>query len=68
MIIVETPLQTIHTELEKLVQASTAGPNTGLYAKGAIDALTWLISGENPPSIGGENRFPPIDQLVDHVH
>jgi hypothetical protein len=68
MIIVETPLQSIKVELEKLVAARDVGPHTSMYAKGAIDALSWLISGENPASEGGINHFPPIDQLSENVH
>lgn len=68
MIIVETPLQSIQTELSKLVQATEIGPNATLYAKGAIDALTWLISGQHPASEGGANQFPPISKLTDNVH
>jgi hypothetical protein len=68
MIIVETPLQSIQLELSKLAQASTVGPSTTLYAKGAIDALAWLISGQNPASQGGESQFPPIEQLLENVH
>lgn len=68
MIIVETPLQTIQLEMAKLAQAVEVGPHTTLYAKGAIDALSWLISGQNPASSGGVTNFPPIDQLTENVH
>lgn len=68
MIIVETPLQTIQLEMAKLAQAVEIGPNASLYAKGAIDALSWLVSGEHPASSGGMTNFPPIDQLTENVH
>jgi hypothetical protein len=66
MIIVETPLKSIQLELAKL--AKVDGPHAQLYAKGAIDALSWLVSGADPASEGGVSHFPPIAELTENVH
>ena len=68
MIIVETPLRTIQDELTKLV--TVEGEYARIYAKGAIDALSWLLSGAEPASVGGVNRFPPISPTIEgaNVH
>jgi len=59
MIIVEISTKTIRTELEKLSNAD--GPASVLYARGAADALNWILNGEPPPSEGGmEPKFPVI--------
>lgn len=50
MIIVETPVKTIEAELVSLALAT--GPNSALYAKGAYDALAWILFGTTKPSEG----------------
>lgn len=56
MIYVEAALRTIELEVAKL--AKVEGPNSKLYARGAMDALAWLVSGQNPPSEGGTSNLP----------
>lgn len=50
MIIVETPVKTLEAELASIALAS--GPNSALYAKGAYDALSWILFGTTKPSEG----------------
>lgn len=48
MIIVETPLKTLQREIDKLTPLG--GRDSQLFAKGAVAALTWIVSGGPPPS------------------
>jgi hypothetical protein len=50
MIVVETPVKSIEAELASLLLAS--GPSSALYAKGAYDALAWILLGTTKPSEG----------------
>lgn len=50
MIVVETPVSSLEAELVSLSLAS--GPNSALYAKGAYDALAWILFGATKPSEG----------------
>jgi len=58
MICVEVPIQTLSTELERLTDVH--GQYAELYAKGARDALNWLMNGGEPPS--HNTGFPLFNQ------
>ena len=51
MITVETSLSALEKE-EKRLQ-SVDGPNSRLYALGALDAIRWVMRGSLPPSERG---------------
>ena len=55
MMCVEVPVKTLRDEIEKMRQ--TDGFHSGVYAKGVIDALEWLLEGKPAPSTG-EGSFP----------
>ena len=48
MIIVETPVRSIEEEISRL--RAFSGPNSETYARGAIEALQWVLSGTAKPS------------------
>jgi hypothetical protein len=50
MIIVETPVKSIEAEMVSLALAN--GPSSALYARGAYDALAWILFGTTKPSEG----------------
>jgi hypothetical protein len=56
MICVEVPVKTISDEMDKLQKAD--GFHSDLYARGARDALNWLLKGDPAPSEG--KGFPML--------
>lgn len=50
MIIVELPVKTIQTEIDKLTSLDPSMEFQSLYAKGAIDALKWVLGTDYSPS------------------
>lgn len=50
MITVEMPTSSLEAELEQLSLVS--GPNSALYARGAADAIRWILLGRPRPSEG----------------
>lgn len=66
MICVEVPVKSIQIEITKLAMAD--GPFSELYAKGAVDALTWILAGSPPPSEGGVTNFPVTFDADRNVH
>lgn len=63
MVFVETSLKTIQDEVNRLVRIET--PEAALYVRGALDTLSWLVSGEKPPSAGGMTQ---VELGEENVH
>lgn len=66
MMLVEVPVKNLQAEVAKLARAD--GPHSQLYAQGAIDALTWILCGNRPPSEGGTKEFPLSTVEATSVH
>lgn len=62
MIIVETPVSSIEEEISRL--QSFEGPNAKVFARGAIEALQWILYGTRKPSSKGAAPLPPEDRYV----
>jgi len=65
MIFVEKSVELINDEISRLETAD--GPNSELYARGALDALYWVLCGTTAPSFGGEKHFPVVLQADGRV-
>jgi hypothetical protein len=59
MITVEVPVRSLVLEIDRLQEFNQDHEmeSRGLYVKGAIDALTWIVNGGDSPS---HNREFPI--------
>lgn len=65
MITVEIPLRSLEREVERLQHVE--GGVSQLYARGALDTISWILSGSPAASDGGSLRFPLLTD-EDHVH
>lgn len=58
MMSIEVPVVVLQDEVVKLSLASAEQDDKRTYARGAIDALTWILSGSKAPSEGGSTSIP----------
>jgi len=66
MILLEIPVQKLVEEKAHLLAAE--GPESALYAKGALDIIGWLMAECPPPSLGGSAGFPIVLRDAGNVH
>lgn len=67
MMNIEVPVLLLQDEVIKL--SMTANENEQrAYARGAIDALTWILSGSKAPSEGGSTSIPVTCTGAYNVH
>lgn len=60
MVFLEIPRKTLQSEIDRLDAAAPRAAGLEDFIKGAIYALEWIESGNNPPS----ELFPALDQSV----
>ena len=70
MMTVKVPVDVLQFEVVQLAQSSGEGKDrlNPDYARGAIDALTWILSGAKAPSEGGSTSIPVTCEGALYVH